>query len=163
MLDTNKYPKVLIIGETFHIKSGGGITLTNLFYKWQKNKLAVANDRVIDDDFSICENYYHFGDEEQRKKWPFSYFSTNHPSGFINDNDVLNQSKIVNNKGKALTIVIRNSFKSWFTNLLLFTGLSNFFYKTKVSKKLLTWINDFKPDIIYFQINNYILNNKFRI
>ena len=34
------YPKVLIIGQYFHTESGGGITMTNLFKGWDKEKIA---------------------------------------------------------------------------------------------------------------------------
>ena len=35
-------PKVLIIGQPFNNDTGGGITLTNLFNGWDRDKLAVA-------------------------------------------------------------------------------------------------------------------------
>jgi hypothetical protein len=37
------YPKILIIGQTFHKKDGGGITISNLFYGWPIDRLAVAS------------------------------------------------------------------------------------------------------------------------
>jgi hypothetical protein len=34
-------PKVLIIGQPFNNDTGGGITLSNLFSGWDKDKIAV--------------------------------------------------------------------------------------------------------------------------
>jgi hypothetical protein len=36
------FPKVLIFGQPFNNKHGGGITLSNLFSGWDKDKIAVA-------------------------------------------------------------------------------------------------------------------------
>lgn len=153
----NYFPKVLIIGETFHNKSGGGITLTNLFYEWPKNKLAVANDIVIESDIIICDNVYQLGYEEQNQTWTFLFSKSKRFSGVLSKPDILKQTpkEIINKRKKNITIIFRNIIKGLFNHLLSFTGLFNFFYKTTLSTKLLAWINDFKPDIIYFQINNY--------
>ena len=35
-------PKVLIINQPFNNNTGGGITLSNLFCSWGRDKLAVA-------------------------------------------------------------------------------------------------------------------------
>ena len=45
------YPKVLIIGQYFHTESGGGITMTNLFKGWDKEKIASAAENIYDPDF----------------------------------------------------------------------------------------------------------------
>jgi len=39
----NNYPKILIFGQPFNTYSGGGITLTNLFRGWPKDRIAVAS------------------------------------------------------------------------------------------------------------------------
>lgn len=157
MHNINEYPKVLIIGETFHMKSGGGITLTNLFYKWPKNKLAVANSLVVDCDKTICDNFYQFGYEEQNQTWGFLYSKPKRFSGVVIESDILKQPtrEITNKQKKKIAIIFRSFVKDLFNKLLIFSGLFNFFYKTILSAKLLAWIKDYQPDIIYFQISNY--------
>ena len=60
------YNKVLIIGETFHKQSGGGITLSNLFNNWPPEKLAVVTTprSILKSDFNKCGNYYRLGKDE---------------------------------------------------------------------------------------------------
>ena len=46
------YPKVLIIGQVIDKKNGSGITLSNLFKGWPKDKLAVATSIYLNNDLS---------------------------------------------------------------------------------------------------------------
>jgi len=38
-----RYPRVLIVGYNFDLVTGGGITLSNLFDGWPRERLAVAD------------------------------------------------------------------------------------------------------------------------
>ncbi len=39
----NNYPRILIFGPPFNNFTGGGITLSNLFKGWPKDRIAVAS------------------------------------------------------------------------------------------------------------------------
>ena len=62
-MEEKDYPKILIIGQSFNKSSGGGITISNLFQGWPKEKLAVAShvNLISDLDNSVCEQYYQLG------------------------------------------------------------------------------------------------------
>jgi len=53
----NKYPKVLIFGAPFNNFSGGGITLSNLFRGWPKDRIAVTSTGHVLQDVStdVCD------------------------------------------------------------------------------------------------------------
>ena len=54
-------PKVLILNQPFVTNTGGGITMSNLFSGWDKDKLAVTCLGYIltkEIDPEICNNYY---------------------------------------------------------------------------------------------------------
>jgi len=77
------YPKVLIFGQPFNDYSGGGITLTNLFKGWPKDKIAVTYighglENVTTD---VCGTYYQLGKEEHKWKFPFNLMQREFPSG----------------------------------------------------------------------------------
>ena len=79
-------PKVLIIGQPFDKSTGGGITLSNLFQGWEKDKLAVACTGYLfsaNIDVSICDNYYRLGDEEFKLLFPFNYIKRKYNSGAL--------------------------------------------------------------------------------
>lgn len=56
-----KYPKVLILCERFDDSTGMGVTLTNLFKEWPKEKLALAGfkiDRGLCEKIRPCSSYF---------------------------------------------------------------------------------------------------------
>ena len=79
----NSLPRVLIIGQTFNKKSGGGITQSNLFSGWDKDKIAVTCTAHLlqDSETEICDNYYQLGNLENKWIFPFNYFQRNFYSG----------------------------------------------------------------------------------
>ena len=66
------YPKVLIIGEQFDRRSGSGITLSNLFWGWNIENIAVASSEIFSPDVSVCNKYYYLGYQEIKWKFPFN-------------------------------------------------------------------------------------------
>ena len=77
------FPKVLIIGETFHRAGGGGITFSNLFSAWPKSRISVAvvGQQIAISDTKICDTFYQLGIGENKKMWPFSLLQKKYPSG----------------------------------------------------------------------------------
>jgi len=146
------YPKVLIVGNQFDIRSGGGITMTNLFFGWDKNNIAVASSVINNPDFSVCEKYYRIGDQEFERRFPFSFGSRKHDlkSGIVLKNNDLNKlSFSINKKTSKLTKI-----KDY---ILDFTGQIHRRRRLVVSKEFSKWIRDFAPDIIYSQLSSYEL------
>ena len=85
----NNLPKVLVIGQSFNKTSGGGITQSNLFAGWDKDKIAVAciAHLLRNSDNRVCENYYQLGKLEHRWTFPFSLIQKKYPSGRIKFDD----------------------------------------------------------------------------
>lgn len=149
------YPKVLVIGNTFHTKSGGGITMTNLFRGWPKDKLAVATPAVHMSESDICEKYYVIGDEEEYRPWPFSLLRIGRKSGemILSDKKLKPRSK----KNTAGITKIYLKLNQVIRFILRVTGLYYFVYQLKISDKFLEWFNLYDPDIIYAQVSKYEL------
>ncbi len=60
-MSSTKYPKVLILCEKFDNNTGMGVTLTNLFKDWPKDRIALAGygiDPELCDQIRPCEVYY---------------------------------------------------------------------------------------------------------
>jgi glycosyltransferase involved in cell wall biosynthesis len=153
-----EYPKVLVIGETFHTKSGGGITISNLFKGWPKDKLAVATDRINESELSTCEIYYRIGFEENKQPWPFYKIQTKENSGLVDINELLEINKLKELKGYKNVVSpskFHPSFKSFFVKFLQLFGLINYVYRLRLSKSFEKWIINYNPDILYVQTNRY--------
>ena len=80
------FPKVLIIGQPFNNDTGGGITLSNLFNGWDREKIAVACSGylLLDNiDTEVCNTYYQLGHKEYKWIFPFNYLQRKYYSGLL--------------------------------------------------------------------------------
>lgn len=142
-------PKVLIVGQSFDKKTGGGITLSNLFEGWDKDKIAVActPHLIVNSDNYVCNEYYQLGEKEHRWLFPFNYLQRKFASGPVHFEPSQATTIQKTKKQKFRSKIVDNLFFPF----LQITGLIHCFSKTVLSEEFCTWVNDFKPDIIYAQ------------
>lgn len=148
------YPKILIIGQSFNKKNGGGVTISNLFKGWPKERLAVAsNDNLkkgLDD--SVCEIYYQLGYKNKLHPFPLNIILPKINCGIIPiQKNIVTTAATTTQSEKLQSGHHQTIYKVLFA-LLHFFGLYNFFYKLKITPEFETWINEYKPDIIYTQL-----------
>ncbi len=143
-------PKVLIFGQAFNLNSGGGITLSNLFDGWDKDKIAVACSGHMTNNLNthICNSYYQIGSKEHQLIFPFNKFQKQFTSGPLEINDNL----------KANELPYKKSFRKKFVDnffypLIKYLGLYHAISSIKLSPELRQWINEFKPDVLYVQVS----------
>src|SRR6185312_7324518 len=125
---TEIYPRVLIVGQYFNTNSGGGITMSNLFDGWDKEKIAVA--------------------AENKSQFPFNLnkLGLHRKSGLLNKNEQTVASFAFHGSKKK-------SYKSFYENFLSYTGLRHYRHRYEISNQFLNWIEQFSPDIIYSQLS----------
>jgi hypothetical protein len=147
------YPKILIIGQPFNKKSGGGITISNLFEGWPKDRIAVASNLNLysDLDISVCEKLYQLGYNGKLHPYPINIFLPKIKTG----------SLIIENKGNKISSdgggTEAGKYKKIYKHLssvLKFLGIYNFLYKLVITPEFETWVNDYNPDIIYSQLSS---------
>ncbi len=142
-------PKVLIVGQPFN-QTGGGITMTNLFKGWDPDKLAVACvGAMANIDTTICHNYYRLGNKERTAIFPFNYLQTEYVSGPLKPDEKKKDGPHLY-KPTFRTMLIMN----YFYPFLKFIGISHFLFKTDLSPEFTSWIEKFKPDVLYGQANS---------
>jgi hypothetical protein len=144
------YPKVIIIGETFRLKGGGGITLTNLFKDWPADKIGVVTDLINQTDPSSKYSYYQLGQEEIKFPFPFYLFQTYFKSGPFSF-EQSNEHSYIQENTNGWFLKFKKIIRPAFDDFLNRIGLFSFFYKIKISESLKNWVLDFNPDIIYLQ------------
>lgn len=59
------YPKILILGMNFSTTAGGGVTLSNLFYKWPKGRLYLANETIRTIDKNYVNDFFDMNVNDQ--------------------------------------------------------------------------------------------------
>lgn len=137
-MDEMEYPKVLVIGHGFNMGSGGGITLTNLFKNWPKEKIAVA----------ASQYYYCLSTHETRGnfyildnlKHPFSGRGEKgtHPLGCARQ-----ENRYVN--------VVTRIVKSAVRKFCVLLGCEPLLCSADFPGDFYAWVRKFDPDIIYTQ------------
>ena len=144
-----QYPKVLIIGSTFQTKSGGGITLKNLFSDWPVDKIGVITDRIAETDPGLKYSFYQLGWEEIRYPFPFYFMQSRIKSGPINFAHKVGGSSLKHHNSAISKI--KGSMRNNFNKILELIGITPLFNSIKVSDTLKRWILEFNPDLIYIR------------
>jgi glycosyltransferase involved in cell wall biosynthesis len=150
----NSLPKVLIIEQPFDKLSGGGITLSNLFEQWDKEKLAVVCSGYLiseETNFSVCNKYYQIGSLEHIWKFPFNFLKRKYYSGPIQKEDVQSTIKVQKVQPSEFRMKLINNILYPFLN---YFGIYNYFNRFQLSKQLETWLESYDPDIIYAQASS---------
>lgn len=144
-----EYPKVLIFGQPFNDFSGGGITLTNLFKGWPKERIAVTylGHGLISVTTDVCDIYYQLGEKEHKWKFPFSLIQKKFRSGIKTIEKKAESSTGLSKKGLRYFIV--NKF---FYPILEWFGLFHCVSRIELSTELKKWLSEFKPEILYVQV-----------
>jgi glycosyltransferase involved in cell wall biosynthesis len=156
-MEENNYPRILIFGPPFNSFSGGGITLTNLFKGWPKDKIAVTSTghvlfRVSTD---VCNLYYLLGTDEQKWIFPLNLLQRPFPSGimsFGNEEKTIPEQPSVHNV-KRLNIR-RILVDKIFYPVIHWLGLFHCLSEIQLSEKFRKWITEYNPEILYLQVSS---------
>jgi glycosyltransferase involved in cell wall biosynthesis len=149
-----KYPKVLIIGQTFNNNTGPGITNTNLFLNWPRENIGIISGST-NENWSICGLQYVLGQKESAKPWPFSMLQEGTPSVIIRKGIRLkssNEANYITPDGGRSGLSPRQIVRNYIKKALNYSGIFLFFSKIQLSRNLSEFIEDFHPDIIYTQL-----------
>lgn len=164
MDDHKQLPRVLIVGESFDTYTGGGITLSNLFKGWPKERLAVVSELRNYPNSDVCNEFYRLGSTEWHYAWPFSHFiKNNRVSGKVDldmEVDGRDQShRLSNETWRNNTGYSKKNGFLWrsihaFDELV---GIEAVTRKLRLSPELTSWIRQFRPDLIYTQLGSLML------
>lgn len=149
------YPKVLIIGQPFNDDTGGGITMTNLFAGWDREKLAVACSGYLLSskvDPQICRSYYQLGHKENYWIFPFSLIKRKYYSGPITlEREEAPTPAPEDHPMASLRQILIDRMLFPF---LMYSGLIHLVVRTRLSEPFCGWLDEYEPDIIYGQASS---------
>lgn len=145
-------PRVLIFGQPFNDKHGGGITLTNLFKGWDKEKIAVTATghvmKIVTTD--VCETYYQLGFQEYIWRFPFNLVQRKFPSGL----KTFSQYD-VQVAGKRKTDLRYSFVNLVFYPILEWLGLLHNSASIRMSDHFKEWLNEYNPEVLYLQVATF--------
>jgi glycosyltransferase involved in cell wall biosynthesis len=145
------FPKVIIIGETFRLNGGGGITMSNLFKEWPPENIGVVTSLIDETDPTTKYRYYQLGTDEMKYPLPFCLMQKAKLSGEYYFKNIRKNNGTVSFAQSTFINRLIKKVKSIFNKILSLFGLDSSFHKIRLSEKLLEWIRNFNPDIIYIQ------------
>ena len=124
--------------------------MSNLFKGWPKEKLAVASaSNLLNNlDISVCEQYYQLGYNGKLHPFPLNLVLPKINCGPV---DITRTKSIQKQKHQAKPGKFKTIYRS-VQKLLVFLGLYNFLYQMKVTPEFKEWLVNYKPDIIYSQL-----------
>lgn len=144
-MENAEFPKTLIIcGEPLNNATATGITITNLFKGWPRDRIAQIYTADIQPDESVCQNQFRLSNED--------LLVIGHLQKFTNGR-----------KKRTETISIRkespisDSNKASKIRYLLSQGADLIPYK--ISKELVAWLDKFQPEVIYSTLANIRLSS----
>jgi glycosyltransferase involved in cell wall biosynthesis len=144
-----EFPRIIIFGQPFNNFSGGGITLTNLFKGWPKEKIAATymGHGLINITTDVCDKYYQLGNEEHKWKFPLNLIQRKFHSGIKTVE--LNKEVQINSFQKGLRYKLVNKY---FYPFLRWTGIFYFSKTISISERFAEWLSEFRPEILYLQV-----------
>src|SRR5262249_29821980 len=130
------YPRVLFLTPcAFNAVTGGGVTFTNLFRGWPRDRLATVTDDPVPVSREVCDQYFFLGDEELRYIAPFHWLRRRTKS------QQLQATSDKPTDGHPWT---------WARNLgKKLIGTASIPDRGRLSDGLRRWLDRFQPDLIY--------------
>ena len=140
--------KVMFVGLALHKNDATGITLSNLFGGWSKDKLLMVADlyNVKLSNEVGYNNTYILSDKEYKHQFPLNIVKSIINIFKQKNVEDLNKNKVgIADKNKVYK---RKSFYSILSKISEYFGL-NHLLRCLLSEDLKNWIKDNKPDYIY--------------
>lgn len=146
------YPRLLIISSSaFNPLTGGGITFTNLFRGWPRDRIATVTSDSVTPTADVCEKYYFLGPREFPWAFPFSAANLFHAQEKIEQAVKLAKGAPTRLRSAGSGNV--NLLKKAIPSLQRMLG-GEIPTNARISPDLRKFIEEFKPDIIYTILGN---------
>lgn len=143
-----KYPRVLFVTPlAFNHFTGGGVTFSNLFRGWPKDRLFTVHADSLALSTDVCVNYYALGPEELPLAWPFE--ALRRRAGRPRRDAVDAGSPASGSPTVAPAPQAGLLRRSLFRLAGYVFGPSGFPVEARLSERLTAWIAAAKPDVIY--------------
>ncbi len=138
----------MVTQGTFNFLSGTGITFTNLFHGWPQKKIASIHQDSVPPSTGVCTRYYKLTEREFPYGWPYSlkYHFRHYRQK--------NQNALPSSKSVYVSVMVEKKSLIYFIKKILAIPKQFIFgdvlpERTILSEELKTWIEDYKPEVLY--------------
>lgn len=153
-----EYPKVLVIAHNpFSNMQNNGKTLASFFKGWPKDKIAQLYFTYDNVENDVCDNFYRITDLDVLK----NIVKKNNVGCQHNQKDFLNDNKKENLHKNKIYTIIRDLFKKRYPFMYCIRNICWNITKPWKIDVINKWIDEFNPDIVFFQSSNVYTVFKF--
>jgi glycosyltransferase involved in cell wall biosynthesis len=140
------FPRVLIValGRINRVDTyNNGLLLRNLFGGWPRENLAQIYSSGDSGDEGFFGNYYQLGPDDRRLGGLFFRLKAGDQQP--------KADAIASETSGNQTPGIMSRFKTTLKGLLMDTGVYELIFRPRISRQMMDWVREFKPDIIFAQ------------
>lgn len=139
------YPRLLFVtSSVFNPFSGGGITFTNLFKGWPKDKIATVHGDALLPSFDVCDRYFHLTEKEFAPIFPFSLIPKLQRR-FHHGHLAFDTSPAVETRKKLLQTAVQ-VVRQHILSRIMGDELP---VSVNFSPELVSFIEEFRPELVY--------------
>ena len=147
------FPRVLIVGQTFNVTSGAGITLTSLFRGWPRDRLAVLTWPMAEIAPGVCDDYWVLGHDEDRFVWPLSLLPrTATQSGPVRLRGDVGPRRAGGRSLAPQAEPLARRVRRRGIEAADGIGVGDLIRRHRVSARLASWLCRYGPDVVYTQL-----------
>ena len=144
------WPRVLFLTPcAFNGLTGGGVTFSNLFRGWPKDRLACVTTDTVTVSRDVCERYFFLGAQERQRSWPWSWLAPVRAVG----GEGLDQpvGNTANDPGEPVALGVKQALSK------RIMGTAGPPQHGVLSDRLRDWIAAFAPDVIYTILGDTVM------
>jgi glycosyltransferase involved in cell wall biosynthesis len=136
--NSDRFPRVLFLTpHSFNKLTGTGITFSNLFQGWPKDRIATIHDDQIPSSDEVCHCYYQLTGQEIRK-WGLSFLR-------MFGIQISEPGSSVEETSRQASVSLHQALK-YGSRLIFGDGLPQ---SGHLTPELAAWIEAFRPDLIF--------------
>lgn len=153
MLETSTdYPRVLVVSpEPFNYDRGVGITISNLFSGWPKDRLACLHFTGIPPDDTICE--HHYGLDSHNVEWPLVPQFLTRVFRKAGAGNIVNRASVPSSANFSPSLKRSTGMVGKIKKAVLRSGVSCL-GRVRLSEDLKAWVRSYRPDVIYCSVTS---------
>ncbi len=150
---TDGYPRVLFVTPcAFNGVTGGGVTFSNLFRGWPKDRLACVTSDTVPVGWEVCERYFQLGAAERRRVGFGGLLAPVRMAGGALEKPAIDdvpESAGSDNTVHPTGTARRLADRCLGTAGLLETGV--------LSDRLRAWVEAFRPEVVYTILGDTVM------
>jgi glycosyltransferase involved in cell wall biosynthesis len=148
-----EYPRVLVVtANVFGQQTGTGISLTNLFKGWPKDKIANLHREYGAPDETVCERFFYLSEKEM--PWHPRIAQLARTVRWMRAPSRKHEVQQTPNATRATQPPLSRLLPQRLIDLLVVGGIVDWRTEAELTGELRAWMDDFRPQLVYSNLGD---------